>query len=111
MSLETAYVGTGVRVIRAVHGPRKIEPDPEFEFDMAAHRSGQLSPQQLLEGFKDHANGSGFIDSTMPKIRLRALAKKLEAGAKVGKNVSIIHLETADGVFIGERTIIHSRTL
>jgi acetyltransferase-like isoleucine patch superfamily enzyme len=45
-------------------------------------------------------------------VCLRALVKKLGAGANIRKNVSVIHPETfeiGDGVFIGEQTIIQGR--
>jgi acetyltransferase-like isoleucine patch superfamily enzyme len=118
MTLEAARIKThrtrksGTRIIKAVHGLRKVEPDPQFELDMAAHLREQLSREQLMEAFSHHANGRGPIDVMMRRICLRALVKKLGAGANIGKNVSVIHPETfeiGDGVFIGEQTIIQGR--
>jgi len=103
---------SGTRTVTAVHGLRKIEPDPQFELDLAAHLREQLSREQLLEAFSHHANGTSPIDIIMRRICLRSLVKKLGAAAKVGKNVSVIHPETVeigDGVFIGEQTIIQGR--
>jgi acetyltransferase-like isoleucine patch superfamily enzyme len=118
MTLEAARIKThrtrkrGTRIVKAVHGLREVEPDPQFELDMAAHLREQLSREQLMEAFSHHANGRGPIDVMMRRICLRALVKKLGAGANIGKNVSVIHPETfeiGDGVFIGEQTIIQGR--
>jgi acetyltransferase-like isoleucine patch superfamily enzyme len=103
---------SGTRIVEAVHGLRKVEPDPQFELDMAAHLREQLSREQLLEAFSDHAYGTNPIDVIMRRVCLRALVKKLGAGANIRKNVSVIHPETfeiGDGVFVGEQTIIQGR--
>jgi acetyltransferase-like isoleucine patch superfamily enzyme len=102
----------GTRVVKAVHGLREVDPDPQFELDMAAHLREQLSPEQLLEAFSDHAHGTSPIDVMMRRVCLRALVKTLGASANIRKNVSVVHPETfeiGDGVFIGEQTIIQGR--
>lgn len=103
---------SGTRVVKAVHGLRKVEPDPQYELDMAAHLREQLSREQLLEAFSDHASGTSPIDAIMRRVCLRALVKTLGAGANIRKNVSVIHPETfeiGDRVFVGEQTIIQGR--
>jgi len=103
---------SGTRVVKAVHGLREVEPDPQFELDMAAHLREQFSREQLLEAFSDHAHGTSPIDVIMRRVCLRALVKALGAGANIRKNVSVIHPETfeiGDGVFVGEQTIIQGR--
>jgi acetyltransferase-like isoleucine patch superfamily enzyme len=103
---------SGTRVVKAVHGLRKVEPDPQFELDMAAQLREQLSREQLLEAFSHHAYGTSPIDLIMRRVCLRALVKKLGASVNIRKNVSVIHPETfeiGDGVFIGEQTIIQGR--
>ena len=100
------------RVVKAVHGVRKIEPDPQFELDMAAHLRTQLRREQLSEAFSQHASGASPIDELMRRICLRALVKTLGSGVNVRKGVSFIHPETfeiGDGVFIGEQTILQGR--
>jgi acetyltransferase-like isoleucine patch superfamily enzyme len=118
MTLKAAHIKThrtqksGTRIVKAVHGLREVEPDPQFELDMAAHLREQLSREQLMEAFSHHANGRGPIDVMMRRICLRALVKKLGVGANIGKNVSVIHPETfeiGDSVLIGEQTIIQGR--
>jgi acetyltransferase-like isoleucine patch superfamily enzyme len=116
---NTAHIKThrtaksGTRIVRAVHGLRKVEPDPQFELDMAAHLKEQLTREQLLEAFSDHAYGTNPIDVIMRRVCLRALVKQLGAGANIQKNVSVIHPETfeiGEGVFVGEQTIIQGRS-
>jgi acetyltransferase-like isoleucine patch superfamily enzyme len=103
---------SGSRVVKAVHGLRKVEPDPQFELDMAAHLREQLSREQLMATFSDHAYGTSPVDVIMRRVCLRALVKTLGFGANIRKNVSVIHPETfeiGDSVFIGEQTIIQGR--
>jgi acetyltransferase-like isoleucine patch superfamily enzyme len=103
---------SGARFVKAVHGLRTVEPDPQFELDMAAHLKEQLPRERLLGAFVDHAYGTSPIDVIMRRVCLRALVKKLGAGANVSRNVSVIHPETfeiGDGVFVGEQTIIQGR--
>lgn len=100
------------RVVKAVHGIRKITPDPQFELEMAAHLRDHMSREQLVAAFAQHANGAGPIDLLMRRICLRALVKSLGAGTNVQKGVSFIHPETfeiGDGVFLGEQTILQGR--
>jgi acetyltransferase-like isoleucine patch superfamily enzyme len=118
MIADTTHIKThrtrksGTRVVQAVHGLRKVAPDPQFELDMAAHLREQLSREQLLEAFSHHAYGTSPIDIMMRRVCLRALVKTLGDGANIRKNVSVIHPETfeiGDGVFVGEQTIIQGR--
>jgi acetyltransferase-like isoleucine patch superfamily enzyme len=110
---ETHRTATsGTRIVRATHGLRKVEPDPQFERDMAAYLKEQLTREQLLEAFSDYGHGTNPIDVIMRRVCLRALVKWLGAGANIRKDVSVIHPETfeiGDGVFVGEQTIIQGR--
>jgi acetyltransferase-like isoleucine patch superfamily enzyme len=103
---------SGTRIVAAIHGLRKVEPDPQFELDMAAHLKEQLTREQLLEAFSDYGHGTNPIDVIMRRVCFRALVKWLGAGANIRKDVSVIHPETfeiGDGVFVGEQTIIQGR--
>ena len=99
----------GSRMVKAIHGVREFESDPQFELDMANHLREQLGREQLLEAFSRHAIGASYIDELMRRVCLRALVRKLGASADIRRGVSVIHPETFeidDGVFIGEQTII-----
>jgi acetyltransferase-like isoleucine patch superfamily enzyme len=115
---ETAYPKThrtansGARIVRAIHGLRKVEPDPQFELEMAAHLKELLTREQLLEAFSDYVVRASPIDVIMRRVCLRALVKWLGAGANIRKDVSVVHPETfeiGDGVFVGDQTIIQGR--
>lgn len=100
------------RVVKAVHGLRKIEPDPQFELDMAAHLRAHLDRNQLAEAFSRHVNDASPIDELMRRVCLRALVKTMGSGLNIRRGLSIIHPETfeiGDGVFFGEQTILQGR--
>lgn len=100
------------RIVKAVHGIRKIAPDPNFELDMAAHFRAHLSREQISEAFSQHVTGASPIDELMRRICLRALVKQFGSGVNIRKGVSVIHPETfeiGDGVFFGEQSIIQGR--
>ena len=78
---------SGARIVRAVHGLRKVEPDPRSELDMAAHLKEQLTHEQLLQAFSDYGHGTNPIDVIMRRVCLRALVKWLGAGAAIHKDV------------------------
>jgi acetyltransferase-like isoleucine patch superfamily enzyme len=103
---------SGTRIVRATHGLRKVEPDPQFELDMAAHLKEQLSPEQVQEAFSVYGRRTNPIDIIMRRVSLRALVKSLGNGTNIRKDVTVIHPETfeiGDGVFLGEQTIIQGR--
>jgi acetyltransferase-like isoleucine patch superfamily enzyme len=102
----------GHRIIKAVHGRRKIEPDPQFELDMAEHLRRSLSGDQLREAFAKYVEGAGPVDILLRRICFRALVRQLGSGLNLRNGVSVIHPETmefGDGVFIGERVILQGR--
>ena len=103
---------SGSRVVSAIHGLRKVDPDPQFELDMAAHLKEQLTREKLLEAFSAHRSGTSPIDIIMRRVCLRALVERLGSGVTIRTDMSVIHPETfeiGDGVFIGEQTIIQGR--
>jgi acetyltransferase-like isoleucine patch superfamily enzyme len=103
---------SGTRIVSAIHGLRRVQPDPQFELDMAAHLRGQLTRAELLAAFSVYGRGANPIDVIMRRVCLRALVKRLGGGANIRQDVSVIHPETfeiGDGVFLGEQTIIQGR--
>jgi acetyltransferase-like isoleucine patch superfamily enzyme len=100
------------RIVKAVHGRRKIERDPPFEFEMADHLRGYLTSDQLREAFAEYADGASHLDILMRRICFRALVRKLGSGVNLRSGVSVIHPETmefGEGVYIGERVIVQGR--
>jgi len=101
-----------VRIVPAVHGKRRVEPDPLFEVDLARHLSESYTPGALLEQYNRFASGDGELDSLMRRAIWRALARKFGNGVRIGGGVNFRHLETfeiGDGVFIGAQSFIQGR--
>jgi acetyltransferase-like isoleucine patch superfamily enzyme len=100
------------RVVPAVHGKHRIEPDPHFEIDLSRHLSGSYSPTALLDQYSRFANGDGELDSLMRRAIWRAVARNFGSGVRIGGGVHFRHLETfeiGDGVFIGAQAFIQGR--
>ncbi len=101
-----------VRLVRAVHGRRRIKPDPAFEVGLSRALKAGHSPQELLELLGRFAAGPGAFDSLMRRALWRALAKSFGHGVAVGGGAGFKHPETltiGDGVFIGEGAFIQGR--
>lgn len=102
----------GHRIVKAAHVRRKVEPDPQFELDMAEYLRGYLSSDQLREAFAKHVAGSTHVDMLMRRICFRALVRQLGSGLNLRTGVSVSHPETmeiGEGVFIGEQAILQGR--
>lgn len=100
------------RIVTAVHGSQKLQPDPEFEVGMAEHLRDRYSNSQLLELYNRFTIGEGDFDISMRRIIWRAVARKLGHGTRIGSGVGFKHLETFElgaGVFIGSQTYIQGR--
>ena len=100
------------RIVPAVHGKRRIEPDPAFEVDLSTHLSGSYSPSALLDQYSRFANGDGELDGLMRRAIWRAVAQKFGNGVRISGAVNFRHLETfeiGDGVFIGAQAFIQGR--
>src|SRR5580700_2182371 len=107
LSLENQF-----RIVTAVHGKHRIEPDPSFEVDLSTHLRGSYSPSALLDQYARFANGDGELDSLMRRAIWRAVARSFGNGVRIGGGVHFRHLETfeiGDGVFIGTQAFIQGR--
>jgi acetyltransferase-like isoleucine patch superfamily enzyme len=101
-----------VRIVPAVHGRVKVEPDPSFELDFSRHLRGSYSPAALVEQYYRFANGESELDRLMRRAIWRALARKFGNGVRIGNGVDFIHLENfeiGDGVFIGAQAYLQGR--
>lgn len=100
------------RVVRAVHGLRAVEPDPEHEVGLAASlRATQVLPR-LLDLYARFAIGEGDFDAMMRRVLWRAAAREFGNGVRIGAAVGFKHWETfeiGDGVFIGAQAYIQGR--
>jgi acetyltransferase-like isoleucine patch superfamily enzyme len=100
------------RIVPAVHGKQRIEPDPAFEVDLSRHLAASYSPSALIDQYSRFANGDGELDSLMRRAIWRAGARKFGNGVRIAGGVHFRHLETfevGDGVFIGAQAFIQGR--
>jgi acetyltransferase-like isoleucine patch superfamily enzyme len=99
------------RTIRAVHGLRSTQPDPDFELGLAAHLGQTYDLAGLIE-LHSRFNGDGALDAVMRRAIWRAGARRFGHGVQIGAGVGFKHLETfeiGDSVFIGAQAYIQGR--
>jgi acetyltransferase-like isoleucine patch superfamily enzyme len=100
------------RVVKAVHGVQKVEPDPPDELARAEELRKTVEPAELLERFAVAGYLEGVEGQRRRRIILRALCKKFGNGVKVGMGVLVMHPQTfeiGDAVFIGNQTFLQGR--
>jgi len=100
------------RVVPAVHGRARIDPDPQFEIDLAASLRKMYSPSGLIELYGRFSVTDGPLDALMRRCIWRAAARRCGHGLTVGTSVGFKHLETfqiGDGVFIGDHAYMQGR--
>ena len=103
---------TKARVVKAVHGLKQLESDPEFEIGLAEYLRMEYARDALLELYRRFAIGDGAIDTLMRRAIWRAMARRFGHGVHIGSAVGFKHLETfeiGNGVFVGAQTYIQGR--
>jgi acetyltransferase-like isoleucine patch superfamily enzyme len=104
--------GPDVRVVKAVHGLRVVEGDPEFERGLSDYLRRTCGRDALYELYGRFANGEGVIDKLMRRAIWRAAAARFGDGVQIGAGVGFKHLETfeiGNGVFIGAQAYVQGR--
>ena len=100
------------RVVKAVHGLKESEPDPEFEIGLAEYLRNQYGRDGLIELYSRFLAGEGDFDTRMRRAIWRSLARRFDHGVHIGSGVRFKHPETFEigsGVFIGAQTYIQGR--
>ena len=100
------------RTVPAVHGIRIVEPDAPFERGLADHLRATHDARALAGLYGRFVDGEGEFDALMRRALVRAMARALGDGVRVGRAVVFRHPETFDignGVFIGEQAVIQGR--
>jgi len=100
------------RVVKAVHGLRQVNPDPEFELGLADFLRREYSPSSLVELYARFALTDGRLDAVMRRAIWRASCKSFGHGVRIGSGVGFQHIETfeiGDGAFIGSQVFIQGR--
>jgi acetyltransferase-like isoleucine patch superfamily enzyme len=102
----------GARVVKATHGIKKNEPDPDFEIGMAKYLSTQYNHDALLGLYMRFLDGESDFDKRMRRAIWRAVSRRFGNSVDINTGVRFKHLETfeiGDGVFIGAQTYIQGR--
>lgn len=100
------------RRVPAVHGRRRVEPDPDYEIGLARHLRETHERPSLLALYARFAHGPEELDAMMRRILWRAIARRCGHGLRVGVGVGFKHLETfeiGDGVAIGDHAYLQGR--
>lgn len=100
------------RIVKAVHGLKDSQPDPDFEIGLAEHLLNQYGQKALLELYSRFAIGDGDFDGLMRRAIWRAVTRRFGHGVHIGSGVGFKHLETfeiGDRVFIGTQSYIQGR--
>jgi len=103
---------SGDRVVKAVHGLKTTEPDPEYELELSRHLHKTYDRPGLEELYRRFAQGEGWLDRLMRRAIWRAVAKRFGQGIDLGTGLSFKHLETfeiGDGTFIGDQACLQGR--
>jgi len=101
-----------VRVVKAVLGRRKAQPDPPFEAGLARHLAAEFGRDYLLELYQRHTTGEDKYAQMMRRVLFKALARRCGDGLVVGSQVGFKHPETFSigrSVFIGAGAYLQGR--
>ena len=102
----------GQRIVSAVHGLRDATPDPPFEAGFSAWLRAELERAALLDLYGRFSASESPVDALMRRLILRALARRVGDGLRVGSSVGFLHPETFEigqGVFIGAQAYLQGR--
>jgi acetyltransferase-like isoleucine patch superfamily enzyme len=100
------------KIVKAVHGSQKLEPDPEFELGMVEYLREQYGKDDLIDLYARFAVAESSFDTLMRRLIWRSVARSFGHGVRIGSNVGFKHLETfeiGDQVFIGSQSYIQGR--
>lgn len=100
------------RVVKAVHGLRKVDGDPEFELGLSRFLARSYGRDALLDLYRRFAVGEDSFSFIMRRTLLRAIVKRCGNGLVVNDQVGFKHPETfefGNGVFLGAGTYLQGR--
>ncbi len=98
--------------VRAVHGVKTVERDPDDELALAEELRRSKSHEEVLQLAAAYALGEDDASARMRRAAWRALTRRFGHGVRVGRGALGSHFETfeiGDGVFIGEQAFIQGR--
>jgi len=101
-----------VTFVRAVHGVKTVERDPDDELALAEELRRSKSHEEVLQLAAAYALGEDDASARVRRAAWRALTRRFGHGVRVGRGALGSHFETfeiGDGVFIGEQAFIQGR--
>jgi acetyltransferase-like isoleucine patch superfamily enzyme len=96
----------------ALRGRFDPEPDPSFEIELSKELRHRYRPADLIRLMQTFTGRGDYLAVMLRRSCLRALVRHCGNGLVLGSNVSVCHAQTfeiGNGVFIGDRTVIHGR--
>lgn len=102
----------GARVVRAVHGRKRVARDPRAELELARSLRRRFSYTELAEMYGAFAIGDAESDLAARRVLWHAMAKKVGDGLHVSSGVGFKHLDRftiGSGVFIGAQSYLQGR--
>lgn len=103
---------TKTTVVKAIHGTKQWQPDPEYELALAQNLLKQYGSRGLVELYARFASGDAFFDTLMRRVIWRAIARQFGHGIRIESSVGFKHLETfaiGNAVFIGAQSYLQGR--
>jgi acetyltransferase-like isoleucine patch superfamily enzyme len=100
------------RVVKAVHGVQKIEPDPPEEIAQSEHLAHERTREELLEIYSRVIYRDSPTGAHERRVLLRAMCKSFGNGVRVGLGVLVLHphtFEIGDAVFLGNQAFLQGR--
>ena len=100
------------RVVKAVHGVQRVEPDPADELKESANLRATGTKEELLARYGAVCYEDTATGARTRRVILRALCKSFGHGVKIGVGVLVLHphtFEIGDAVFIGNQTFLQGR--
>jgi acetyltransferase-like isoleucine patch superfamily enzyme len=100
------------RTVPAVFGSKKVQNDPAWEWDYAAHLKQVHSPAELLALYSRYRSEEGAFETQLRRIIFRAMCRTAGHALQIAPEVVLKHAETmeiGDAVFIGAQTMIQGR--
>ena len=100
------------RVVKAVHGVSKVEPDPPDEIAQSEHLAHERTREELLEIYSRIIYRDSPTGAHERRVLLRAMCKSFGNGIRVGLGVLVLHphtFEIGDAVFLGNQTFLQGR--
>ncbi|HXZ28175.1 MAG TPA: acyltransferase [Terriglobales bacterium] len=100
------------RIVKAVHGKRRVVPDAPFELGLADFLRARYDLSHLVELYGRFAVGDGELELLMRRAIWRAGARRFGHGVHIGSGAVFRHLETfeiGNGVFLGAQCNVQGR--